>query len=772
MLYISEEFAVDRGRALIEAIERDVDDRAPNISKQKRSRSMYWANYPRKLRYTGQPNVRFPVIAEKVEGVLPKLINAFFNAKPLVHVRRIAKEHNLGETKLIEQFINWALESDIPRFHPTFQQWVRNMLIDGVAVVKPWWDVVYRKTTIIEPVKINWKQGDELPLTEGMQVQEDRIKLPDEILAQLFGGTLPNKGLTRIEPIEDRAVSMPEDLYGQKFFIDFVEDRKRYVNVEVEFQPSQYIDEIDVYIQREIEVCNNPVVDLIEFEDIIVPYRTQGLQPDTCNRVAHKYWLSYDEIAAKRINDGWMLSDEDMKKLKAQSTGERQEEMYREREALKRQKDEKVGERDTNTLNDAENSMLCILEVYVTEDRNEDGICEEVIYQIPYCLRKIVQAHHLEELFPHSRRPFVDMHYIRISDRWYSTSLAELLTPLAIEIDSIVNLVTEAQEIINNPWFFYVPTSSPADAVTYQNGVRPGQGVPVLSTQDVLMPAFPQQPLANLAIVDSLIQYADKLTISPQSMGSSQARNAPRTARGTLALLSEAGIKLDMLIKDAQETAWPELMQQIHALYSHFGADEKYFYVTGEEKPQHVTCKDLRGRFKYSFSGNTVNTNPEIQRSYAQIRYNTFMQSPLMAQDLNAMQELMRDFANYWGEGVDIEKIIPKIPQQGGSHPPYNQAEEIQRMLQGQIIDVLPMDNHIEHIQMINAYMQGKPFEMWEKEQVAVLAMHMKQHTQFFQQQQQQGGTVQPGGTQANNIPSGMSAAGGSDMEMLEGGIT
>ena len=770
MLYITEEFAKERGAALVDAIERDVDSRAPNIKKQSRNRALYWANYDRTLRYDGQPDVRFPVVAEKVEGVLPKIINSFFNSKPLTHIKRVAKEHNLGETKKVERYINWALESDVPAFHSTFQQWARNMLIDGVAVVKPWYNIETRMTTIIEPVKAEYKKGDPLPLVENMTVVEDRVKQPDEILSELFGGKMPNKGLTSIDVRVDRNVETIEDLYGLSFVVDFVEDRKRYVGVEVEFQPSQYIDEIDVYIHRPIEICNNVVVDLVEFEDIIVPYRTPGLQPEQCRRVAQKYWLDIDEIKAK-MKEGWNITEEDFAKIKASATNKGGEEPSHEREALRDQKDIKVGETDAHALVSAKDGKVCMLEVYCTEDVDGTGTLEEVIYQIPYCLRKIVQAHHLEELFPHSRRPFVDMHYIRISDRWYSTSLAELLAPLAIEIDSIVNLVTEAQEIINNPWFFIVKSAFAEDAASFKNGVKPGQAIPVMDIKDVLIPSFPQQPLANLAIVDSLMNFADRLTISPYSMGSSQQRNAPRTARATLAMLSEAGVKLDMLIKDAQETAWPELMQQIHALYAHFGPEEKYFYVTGEEKPHKVTCKELRGRFQYSFSGNTVNTNPEVQRSYAQIRYNTIMQNPLTAQDPYVMQELAKDFLNYWGEGADTDKITPRVPQQTGSHPPYTQQDEIQRMLQGEIVEALPLDNHIEHKRVIDAVYRSKQFAMFDEGMVNRLAVHSKQHDAFLQQQQEQGGAMPQGGTQANNIPLGMGVAGGSDMEVLEGGI-
>jgi hypothetical protein len=386
-------------------------------------------------------------------------------------------------------------------------------------------------------------------------------------------------------------------------------------------------------------------------------------------------------------------------------------------------------------------------------------------------MRKIVKAEYLEEKFPHGRRPFSSWHHIRVSDRWYGISLAELLAPINIEVDSIINAVNEAQELINNPFFFYVPTALSADIGVLEN-LKPGQGIPVGDINGIMFPSFQQQPLANLSAMDSLLMFADRLTVSPQASGSNQARNAPRTARGTLALLSEAGIKMDMLIMSAQRGGWRELIHQIHALYHAFGDEEKWFKVTGEAKPRRLVKDELRGRYEYKFSGNSVNTNREVERSIAQVRYTSLMTNPLYSMDLNALLELTKDFIRHFGEGVNQDAITPKLPQGGASHPPMDQKTEIQRMMAGEPLMALPTDPHEQHLQVLQALQGTKHFEQLEQWQVALIASHTSQHAQMLQQQITQGGLTPGAGGQANNIPSGITQNQGStDLGSLEGGV-
>jgi hypothetical protein len=206
-------------------------------------------------------------------------------------------------------------------------------------------------------------------------------------------------------------------------------------------------------------------------------------------------------------------------------------------------------------------------------------------------------------------------------------------------------------------------------------------------------------------------------------------------------------------------------MYQIHGLYRHYGPEEKWFWVTGQPKPRKITKADMDGRFEYIFSGNSVNTNREVRRSVAQLRYATLANEPLYMQDLEARQALIEDFLRHNSEGVNITgRIRPRIQGQGGTHAPMDQATEIQLMLGGKIVDVLITDNDTEHMQAIRQLMNSSQFDMLEQWQVALIAQHASAHAQQMMMKQMQGQL--PGGqagSMGNNVPT--------DLGDMEGGV-
>lgn len=773
-IQLNEEVRKSKGEDLMKLIEIDLRDRQWAIAKRQVARNLYHGVSQRNPRYQGASNIHLPVLEEKVEGMVPKLVNAFHAAEPKVHVKRVESEYNEELTAQNEAFLNWALENDIPNFYHVTESWFRNILLDGVSVLKIYWDQRWRNTVEISGVKVLWRAGS-FDLV-GQPVEEDRPRFVIEGLAELF------PGLIEVEPedgAKDPDATSLLDAIGSTYQIEFVENRRHFDEVRVEIAESQYVDEVDFYVYRPVLVCNNPKVEVVEYEDLIVPYGTWDLQE--APRATYRYWLTIDQLKAKVADEGWDITEEEFDRLKSVSKGADRKERDPYDRTLSRQRDVSVGESPSpgaSALDDDEAAFVdgkfMVYEVFCTDDMNEDGYPEEVVYHIPAALKKIARAYYLEEVAPHGRRPFADGHYIRVSDRWYSRSLGEQLTPINIEVDAIVNMVNEAQELINNPFFFYVPHANTVDPEVLE-GIAPGQGIPVSDPNAVFFPKFPQEPLANLSAIDSMLLFADRLTIAPQAVGSNQARNAPRTARGTLALLSESGIKTDIVITGLQNGGWRELAHQLHALYAEYGDDEIWYHVTGATEPRKIRKDELRGRYEYSFSGNSVNTNREVKRSIAQVRYQTLIANPLYSQDLNAMLALTKDFLRHFNEGTDVDKLLPKLPGQGGSHPPMDQRSENKIMADGVVVEALPLDDHIAHIQEIEKFSASPAFEMLPPETVMMIAMHKNQHQQFLQQQLAQGGggvMPQGAGGQANNVPTGMSnAQTQTDLNALEGGV-
>ena len=387
-IVLDPEVAVEKGKELHALISLDIRDRQPQVNKRQFVRETYFGHKERQLEYSGQSDIHLHLVTEKIENIVPKISNAFWNADPIVHAMRVGAEFDPDSTETVEQFLNWAIDADIDDFYDTFQSWSRNMLIDSVACVKTYWNREIRNTVIIERAKIDWREG-ETDLSQ-QPVPADRPKVPFEILMDVIPGlqdARPEEGSA--DPLSDSPIE------GMAFRVDFIEDRIEYENVLVEFGPAEYIDEVEAYIYRPIIISNAPVVEVVEFEDLIVPFRTSNLQ--TAERITHQYWLTKFQIQQKIGSGEWDLTDEELDTwMKATPGADRQEE-HVENKRMKRQKDRELGEfshsaeKTENVLVPYNTSKKLIYEVYVREDLNNDGIGEEVVYQLPHGLKKVVR---------------------------------------------------------------------------------------------------------------------------------------------------------------------------------------------------------------------------------------------------------------------------------------------------------------------------------------------------------------------------------------------
>jgi hypothetical protein len=654
--------------------------------------------------------------------------NAIWNVWPHVIVDRVPEEYDPEDTKLQEHFINWAVESDIPRFFLTTHGWFRNMLIDGVSTVKTRYVTRWRRTCEVHRIKTHLRQGEQ-GFSGGAVQQPQREKTAAEVLDELFGRQ-------QWVPVEEPA--------DNEVIVNIIEDRRPIENVRVVFRgPSEFIDEADVLVYRPILVEDNPHVDVIEPEHLVVPHRTRDLQ--TAKRVTHVHFMTVEEIrheASDQRFDPWTVDEEDWATLEAISKGKPDKESRDARGALNRlseHKDMVEGIHDNVTTQDK--NSVPIWEIYKRADVDGDGELEEVVIQVSPHLQQVLHVTYLDTLNPHGRRPFASIHFQAPTDRFYMPGLAAHLAPINIQANITVNQVNDRQTLVSNPIYFYRPMALPQDPDQVRE-LEPGQGIETPDPGGINFPSWGTAPLADMQIMDISLAFADRIGTSPQLGGSNQSQNAPRTARGTLALISEGNLKVDVLIALAQKEGFAELFQQLFGLYATFMPDEKYFYATGgdrKKKPEMMARRLMRGKYEFKFRGNTVNTNPEVQRTLAQIRYQVASTNPLYAQDPVKFRELLRDFLDAHSDGTQsTDRILPDLPGEGaGSHPPMSQMEEITAMRFHRMIEPLPTDNHLKHMTIINKFVASPAFEQLDEVAVALIAQHHQGHQQALQRQQQ-----------------------------------
>lgn len=774
-IILDERFRESRGSFLVRLIEQDIQDNLPRYRKVRQYRSLYFgtATADMPLPWPGASNIHLPVLMEKVETFVPMVMSAFWGIEPVVNVRRSPDEYNPEQTDEVEQFMNFIVTKDIVNFYETFETWLRSTGIDSMSHLSPNWERKMRYVSVMHTLKRVYEADEQM--ASGQKAVEAREKTSLELLIEIFGPIGATNGLLDAQPLrgtdEDAAV-------GTIWSVAFIEDRVPY-RAEVSFIPGIHIDEVRAQVRRKIIEREGAAVDVLEYEDLVLPYRAQNVQD--ADRVTQRYWLTVDEVEEKVVSGEWTMSSVDLEMLKGHAT--RLFDSTHNDPGLQSQKDWVVGESNTYS-NEADAKIMegfapynknkvQVFRVFLRDAVEEGGPRGEVIYHIPYPLRKIVLAQHLDEEYPHGKRPFITAKYLPIAGRWAALGLGDQMAAINLEVNTIINYVNNNQELINNPFYFYEPTALTADTKALTS-IRPGMGIPVMSVQGIMFPTFSQQPLANMEIMTSLLMFGDRLTISPMNSGSTQMKNAPRTARGTLAMLGEGHVKTDMLITRFQSGPWTELMEQLFGLYQEFMPDERWYYITrgkGEGRPNRVSKRMMRGRYEFVFKGNTVNTNKEVLRSMAQVRYNTLMTNPDYSTDPHVRRAAIKDFLKFWGEGTDTDRLVPALPGEGAyTHPPMSQQDECKILAMAVPVQVLPSDPHGEHLQVMDMEEKSTGFATMPQHAVGLWANHKLQHMEMLRSQMQQSTMpVAPG--MGNNVPEGMSlAGGGNDMGVMEGG--
>lgn len=753
----TEQWRKAEGLKIVQQVRADIRNRRDWDAQRAESRAIYAGNVTRPdIHWEGATDIHLPVVYESIERLVPKMANAFWNVWPHVIVDRVPQEYDPEESRIQEHYINWAVEYDIEGFYGTTHSWFRNALIDGNSEVKTQWVTRWRKTCEVH-----------------------RLKAYKRV--QLAGGGVPQK--PQLEP--KSAQELLDELFGRgqwipvgpgeenEYKVTIVEERRPIEGVTVRFTDnSQFLDEIEILVFRPILVEDRPQVQVVESENIVLPHRSRGIQ--SAKRVTHIHWMPLEDIkheAAPERYDPWIISEEDWRTLEALSMGSEERAQESDNDNLAQIRDSVEGVQPTGNAHDTVSIRL--YEVYVRRDIDGDGFQEEIVMQVSPDLQKVLHVTYLDTLHPHGRRPFAGIRFQTESDRYYVPGLAAQLAPLNIQANITLNQVNDRQTLVSNPFFFYRPMALPEDpdAITR---IKPGDGIPTPDPGGIVFPSWGTSPLADMQIMDIALAFSDRIGVPPQFGGSNQSSNAPRTARGTLAILSEGNLKIDVLISLAQREGFQELMLQLFGLYSVYMSDEKYFWATGRDRvrrPEMISRRLLRGNFEFRFRGNTVNTNPEVQRTLSQIRYQVASTNPLYLQDPVKFRELLRDFLESHSDGTSVERILPDLPGMGPEiHAPMDQNDENTAIRLHRPVQALQSDNHLEHIAKIDALVQSPAFEFMDDVSIGMLAQHYISHQQFLARAQQIQRLAEPGAPASDGGGAG-GAEQGIGLSELAGGV-
>jgi hypothetical protein len=632
-----------------------------------------------------------PLAAKLVDGMVPRLVQATLGADPPAHVKPI-ETGDIEESDLQELFLKWALEAHVPNFFLEINNWYRMGCIDGTSIIKTFWDERIERTRQKYTMSRYGYPGETIAgqLIEG----DEPVELEDEDFIET---------LLRIKD----KLKKREGIWHCK-----IKEGHKWVDTEVEIvYPDDKDDErVSIYVARESQAYSGPIIEVCNLEDIYLPFRAKDIQ--TADFVIHEIWLTLDQLAQRKKQGIYKFTPAEWKRLvNFKDFGDPLSDSSRQTEI-----DIQQGFAAANFYR---RGKFAAWEVYCYDDVNDDYLAENMIYTAIPLIDCLCRYQYLEEEFPHGHRPFASIVYMPVQGRFYGRGIPEIIASLQIEANTIINQINDRENLINNPFFFYEPTAGTDPNVILR--VEPGMGVPVGDASKITFPNFGKNPMSGIELLQLITQFAEEVIgLGPNQLGQRRPGSSPRTARGTGMLIAEGNTKVDAHIKLIQECGLTELFFQIFTLYAELGPDDVFFRVTGEERPRKLSRSALRGRWDFILTGNTANTNREIQQNIATILYQTFGQEPLMMQDLGARQQLVKNVIRNYNDGnYNPEDITPRIPVQ---LRPRSPDEVIALLAQGVRIEPRFGEDPMGMIKALDGFTKKPEFDMVPMQYVPLFA--------------------------------------------------
>jgi hypothetical protein len=389
-------------------------------------------------------------------------------------------------------------------------------------------------------------------------------------------------------------------IYGTSILkIRWEEDKQKVINV------NEYGEET----VEEIINFSGIVVTPLPIEDFYVPSYAEGVQADEADHCIHRCYVPTHVIKAKGKAGIYSNVGKELLSRTMGSSGEKRE--------IQEAIDDETGV--VNVGRTGKENRHDLLEWYGRYDLNGDGIDEEIVAVVHRDTSTLLFKDYLTKVCPNNKRPFIDIHLIRVPGCFYSMGLPQLLEGVQDEINKVHNQRLNHGTITSTPFGFIDPACGLAGE---DYTLEPGKLIPLDNPQaNVYFPQFAQTQTIGFQEESLFLQYFEKLTgASDMAMGRQPTVvGATRTATGTQAIINEGNYRFNLFI-DRIKIGFKELVTQVHQLNLHFLPLDKgriAFRVTGQGGENIYVeisdVKDIQGKFDFIFSGNTTNTNEALQ---------------------------------------------------------------------------------------------------------------------------------------------------------------
>jgi hypothetical protein len=513
---------------------------------------------------------------------------------------------------------------------------------------------------------------------------------------------------------------------------------------------------VQVICHSDEVIFDGPSIIPKELEDIVVPGRSENLQPQTMSNptgASHMFMVDYptkdqiirliksgfyDEVTKEQI--------EDIEKSAATHLGDSQDPA-----GQKLLQDDLTGI-SSQLHADAQENPFTRLTFFGKADLDGDGLEEEVVYWLLEKPQILLRARYLTEVYPTTpmRRPFAMAKYIPVNGQFYAIGLIELMESGYDIIKKTFDQMVDSGDITNTPWGFYRPMSGIRPEVMR---LGPGDLYPTNSPKDDIH--YPTMPQGMASFGHNLIamvgQILDQATLVGQLQlgGVPQGKSAAlRTTSNMQSLLQQGDARPERVLRRFF-TGLVEIWQQFHELNQIFLPKMKQFRITTgatKDTDPYVTIENrdaIAGRFLFDFGASILNTNRTLSTSALQDLLGILVNPLLFQLGIETPQNLHKLLSDYIkARGQDPEKYISSPTQDPFANSAKISAEDaIHSVLNGMFPYGAPLEPLPEHLQKLMEFSQNKEYmDQLTEGQAAMLgqyvAMKMQEMQQMMAQQQ------------------------------------
>jgi hypothetical protein len=368
----------------------------------------------------------------------------------------------------------------------------------------------------------------------------------------------------------------------------------------------------------------------------------------------------------------------------------------------------------------------------------------EIVVRYLPDLKQVVAVQDLMDLYPHmrNRRPFLESNLVKDGSYW-SPGFGEMLESIEDEASVNHNLFTEAGQLSVGPVIFYRPGSG-FDPEKFR--YEPGMAYPCddpAAIKVVEMNADLQYPVIK---EQSIYAMGERLTgQSDQTLGRAIDRpNAPRTARGQIALIEQGNVRASLDTMSLREDM-RAMMLHFWLLDSYFSPESVFFRVTEDDAEGifdvkdgfgEMTPKERGGRYDFDIQLATSVHSREAEKDRVLTLYQLDLTNPLIVTNPKALYVTTAKLHKAMGD-EDFASVIPEPPD---LDRPKTPKEEWNLCLQGEDFDPNPMDNDefhlIDHYRRLEKALDDPESDMdaIKRMQHHVLAQQMQKRQKMLMQ--------------------------------------